>query len=77
MGPRPHNPEWTWAAVEPRPPEDPAALSLVLHADRKLEPRLYPYDAWLARQRRAWAPRGPDGEILPRGPDGTFRIATE
>lgn len=46
-----------------------AALTvLALSADRKFEPRLYHYDEWLARQRRAWAPRGPDGQ---------FRIATE
>lgn len=78
MGPRPHNPDWCWMATEPRPAESPADLTLALdHDDRKLEPRLYPYDAWLARQRRAWAPRGPDGELLNRGPDGKFRIATE
>ena len=77
MGPRPHNPEWAWAAIEPRPAEDPATLAIALDADRKCEPRLYPYDAWLARQRRAWSPRGPDGEMLTRGPDGKFRIATE
>jgi len=76
MGPRPHNPDWSWSPVEPRF-EEPAGLTLSLPADRKLEPRLYPYDAWLARQRRAWAPRGPDGEILTRGLDGHFRIATE
>lgn len=76
MGPRPHNPEWAWAAVEPRPSEAPALLTIALDADRKFEPRLS-YDAWLARQRRAWAPRGPDGEMLARGPDGKFRIATE
>jgi hypothetical protein len=77
MGPRPHNPEWAWAAVEPRPAEAPATLAIALDADRKCEPRLYPYDAWLARQRRAWSPRGPDGEMLSRGSDGKFRIATE
>jgi hypothetical protein len=77
MGPRPHNPEWAWVAVEPRPSEEPAALAIALDADRKFEPRLYSYDAWLARQRRAWSPRGPDGEMLTRGPDGRFRIATE
>jgi len=76
MGPRPHNPDWCWSAVEPRP-EDPAVLSIALDADRKFQPRLYSYDAWLARQRRAWAPRGPDGEILTRSSDGKFRIAIE
>lgn len=78
MGPRPSNPDWCWVATEPRPAEAPATLTLTLDSrDRKLEPRLYPYDAWLARQRSAWAPRGPDGELLTRGPDGKFRIATE
>lgn len=78
MGPRPHNPDWAWAAVEPRASEAPSALAIALDdADRKLKPRLYPYDEWLARQRRAWSPRGPDGELLTRGSDGKFRIATE
>jgi hypothetical protein len=78
MGARPHNPDWCWVAVEPRPPVAPAALAIALDGrDRKFELPLFSYDAWLARQRRAWAPRGPDGELLTRGPDGGFRIATE
>jgi len=74
MGPRVSNPDWYWSAVEPPladPP--PASLTMVLSHDvRRLEPRLLPYDEWLARQRSAWAPRGPDGEVLTRGPDGHF-----
>jgi hypothetical protein len=78
MGARPHNPDWYWSAVDPGPLPEPPALTVVApSADRKFEPRLYSYDEWLARQRRAWAPRGPDGEILTRGPDGKFRISTE
>ena len=76
MGPRPHNPDWSWQPVEPSL-APPAGSALPLAAEQKLQPRLLSYDAWLARQRRAWAPRGPDGQILNRGPDGKFRIATE
>jgi hypothetical protein len=79
MGPRPHNPDWHWSAVDPGPLPEPPTLTVIVlsNPDRKFEPRLYAYDEWLVRQRRAWAPRGPGGKILTRGPDGNFRIATE
>ena len=79
MGPRPHNPDWAWVAVEPGRTSDISAAgsAIVLDAGRKFERRLYSYDAWLARQRRAWSPRGPDGEFLTRAPDGKFRIVTD
>ena len=42
MGPRPSNPDWYWSALEPRPPEAPAMLSLVFHdEDRKWERPLF------------------------------------
>jgi hypothetical protein len=77
MGPRPKNPDWYWSTVEPGPLPEPPALTIVALPwdERKLEPRLYSYEQWIARQRRAWAPRGPDGEMLVRGPDGKFRVS--
>jgi hypothetical protein len=74
MGPRPRNPDWYWSPVEPGPAPKPAAIALALSAsDRKFEPRLYCYDQWLARQRRAWAPRSPDGVVLVCDPNQRLR----
>jgi hypothetical protein len=75
MGARPHNPDWCWSAVEPAPLPEPPALTLALCNSARFEPRLYPYDEWLARQRRAWTPRGPDGVVLVRDPAGGFEPA--
>jgi hypothetical protein len=76
MGPRPRNPDWYWSPVEPGPLPEPATLTLSLAlGDAKLEPRLYSYEQWIARQRLAWAPRGPDGVVLIRDPAGGFALA--
>ena len=72
------NPDWYWSPHEPLlAGQDSPALTIELGHDRKFEPRLYPPADWLERQRKAWMPRGPDGQLLTRGPDGRFRIATD
>jgi hypothetical protein len=82
------NPDWYWSPVEPPKVLAPTQMVIFLAPESQL-PRRYTWQTRLEggvppplRVRAgppdgAWAPRGPDGELLTRGLDGKFRLATE